>query len=206
MFIDVAQVMVKAGDGGDGIVSFRHEKFIDKGGPEGGDGGEGGDVIFVASRNQNTLADFRFHKELRAEPGQPGGKRKMHGKNGKDLMVDVPIGTTVVDDSGNVVADLTVDGMHALIARGGKGGFGNAHFVSSTRQAPRVREKGEAGEAHALILELRMIADVGLVGLPNAGKSTVLSVIRNERPEIANYPCTTLTPNLGVVDVDHQES
>lgn len=206
MFVDVAQVKVKAGDGGNGIVSFRHEKFIDRGGPDGGDGGKGGDVVFVASRNQNTLANFRYQKELLAENGKPGAKRRQHGRNGKDLIVEVPVGTSVLDEKGQIAADLTSDDQRVVIAQGGKGGFGNAHFASSTRQAPKVAEKGEPGEERTFSLELKMIADVGLVGLPNAGKSTLLSVISNARPEIANYPFTTLTPNLGVVDIDSDTS
>jgi GTP-binding protein len=206
MFVDKVQVSVKAGDGGDGAVSFRHEKFVDRGGPDGGDGGNGGDVIFVASNNQNTLATFRFHKLLTAEAGRAGQKTRKHGKAGKDLVLDIPVGTVVADEEGTILADLTDDGQKVVIARGGKGGFGNAHFVSSTRQAPRVAEKGEKGEALELVLELKMIADVGLIGLPNAGKSTLLSVISNARPEIANYPFTTLTPNLGVVDIDDSAS
>jgi GTPase len=205
-FIDKATVLVKAGDGGDGKLSFRHEKFIDKGGPDGGDGGDGGNIVLVASRNQNTLASFRYQKEVVAEPGQPGGKTRKHGRNGKDLLVHVPVGTVATDDQGVILADLPEDGMRMVVAKGGKGGFGNAHFVSSVRQAPRIAEKGEPGEEHAVLLEIKMIADVGLVGLPNAGKSTLLSVISNARPEIADYPFTTIVPNLGVVDVDRQAS
>jgi GTPase len=206
MFVDKAQVVIKAGNGGDGIISFRHEKYIDKGGPDGGNGGKGGNVIFVASRNENTLANFRFQKELKAEDGVPGGKRRKNGKNGPAMYVRVPVGTAVVATDGTVLADLTRDGQEAVVAKGGDGGFGNAHFMSSRRQAPRIAEKGEKGELVEASLELKMIADVGLVGLPNAGKSTLLSVISNARPEIANYPFTTIMPNLGVVDIDGESS
>lgn len=206
MFVDKAQVSIKAGDGGNGNVSFRHEKYIDKGGPDGGDGGKGGDVVFMASRNENTLVNFRFQKELKAENGQAGGKRNKRGRGAPDLIVKVPVGTAVTDTAGRLLADLAEDGQKAVIAKGGKGGFGNAHFVSSRRQAPRIAEKGEEGQEFDAQLELKMIADVGLVGLPNAGKSTLLSVVSNARPEIANYPFTTLTPNLGVVDVDGESS
>lgn len=206
MFIDVAHVKVKAGDGGNGVVSFRHEIYVDKGGPDGGDGGDGGDVVFQASRNQNTLANFRFQKEIKAEPGQSGAKRKMHGKSGKRLVVQVPVGTSVVAADETLVADLIEDGQEAVIAKGGSGGFGNAHFTSSTRQVPRIAEKGEKGQELEVKLELKMIADVGIIGLPNAGKSTLLSVISNARPEIANYPFTTITPNLGVVDLGDSSS
>jgi GTP-binding protein len=206
MFVDKVQVGVQAGNGGNGAVSFRHEKFIDRGGPDGGDGGDGGNIVLIASRNQNTLANFRFQKVLKAEDGQAGSQRNKHGKSGKDLEIQVPVGTLLTDDHGGHIADLNQDGQRAVVAYGGKGGFGNAHFVSSVRQAPRVAEKGEQGEALTATLELKMIADVGIVGLPNAGKSTLLSVISNARPEIANYPFTTLVPNLGVVDIDEGTS
>ena len=206
MFVDKAEVVFKAGDGGDGCVNFRHEKFVDRGGPDGGDGGNGGDIVLVASRNQNTLANFRYQKTVMAEDGKPGSKQRKHGKGGQDELVDVPVGTVALTATGDVVADLIADGQRVVVAFGGRGGFGNAHFVSSTRQAPRVAEKGEAGDEVAVILELKMIADVGLVGLPNAGKSTFLAATSNARPEIADYPFTTLSPNLGVVALDTKKS
>jgi len=205
-FIDTVQITVAAGNGGNGRVSFRQEKFVSKGGPDGGDGGKGGDVVLVASWNQNTLARFRFQKELHAAPGGAGTPQRKHGRNGGDLLVDVPVGTVAVREDGTAAADLTEDGQQVVIARGGKGGYGNAHFVSSTRQAPKFAEKGEPGEAFTLRLELKMIADVGLVGLPNAGKSTFLARTSNARPEIADYPFTTLVPNLGMVPVDAETS
>lgn len=201
MFVDVAKVFVKAGRGGDGIVSFRHEIYIDKGGPNGGDGGRGGDVIFKATENLNTLLDFRYKPELKAENGANGGKQNKHGKSGENLIVKVPVGT-IVRKNGDVIADLTENNQEVVIAIGGRGGFGNAHFKSSVRQVPRIAELGEPGEEFEAELELKLLADVGLIGFPNAGKSTFLSVISNAKPEIANYEFTTLTPNLGVADVD----
>ncbi|HEU5187676.1 MAG TPA: GTPase ObgE, partial [Candidatus Saccharimonadales bacterium] len=192
---------VKAGNGGNGVVSWRHEKFIDRGGPDGGDGGNGGNVVFVADPNQNTLVNFRHKQELQAHNGTPGAHRNQRGRGGQDLHVNVPVGTQVWHED-KIIADLTVAGQQTIIARGGEGGFGNAHFKSSTRQAPRVAELGEKGEEKELTLELKLLADVGLIGFPNAGKSTFLSVVSNARPEIADYPFTTLTPNLGVADID----
>ena len=201
MFVDTAKVTVQAGTGGDGAVSFRRELYIDKGGPDGGDGGKGGNVIFEASENINTLLDFRYKPELKAEHGERGSKQKKHGKNGDDKIVKVPMGTLVKRD-GVVIADLIANGQQVIIAHGGDGGFGNAHFKSSVRQTPRIAEKGETGEFFEADLELKLLADVGLVGMPNAGKSTFLSVVSNARPEIADYAFTTLSPNLGVADID----
>lgn len=205
MFVDNALVRVKAGNGGPGVVSFRHEKYVDRGGPDGGDGGRGGDVVLIGQENQHTLAQFRHQKELRANDGNTGGKRKRRGKSAVELVVPVPVGTAIIDSEDNQqIADITEANQRVTVATGGSGGFGNAHFTTSTRQAPRIAEKGEPGEEKLLQLELKMIADVGLVGLPNAGKSTFLSVVSNARPEIADYPFTTLKPNLGVVDIDDQ--
>jgi len=201
MFVDTAKVFIQAGKGGNGAVSFRHEIYVDKGGPDGGAGGKGGDVIFVATENLNTLIDFRFKPELKATPGKNGAKRDRHGKSGEALYVKVPMGT-LVRKAGVVIADLTEDGQEVIIAKGGDGGFGNAHFKSSVRQTPRIAEKGEFGDTFEAELELKLLADVGLVGFPNAGKSTFLSVVSNARPEIADYAFTTLTPNLGVADID----
>ncbi|MCL2869880.1 GTPase ObgE [Candidatus Saccharibacteria bacterium] len=201
MFVDTAKVFVTAGKGGNGAVSFRREIYVPKGGPDGGDGGKGGDVVFEATKNLNTLLDFRYQPNLIAEPGANGAKANRAGKGGEDLIVKVPVGTLIRCD-GEVLADLTQDSQQAVIANGGAGGFGNAHFKSSVRQAPRIAELGEPGETFEVELELKLLADVGLVGLPNAGKSTFLSVVSNAKPEIADYPFTTLTPNLGVADVD----
>lgn len=204
-FVDTATLIVRAGAGGNGAVSFRREKFIDKGGPNGGDGGDGGNVVFEASESENTLANFRFQKELAADDGQPGANSNKHGKSGQDLIIKVPVGTQIIANE-ELAADLTANGQQTIIASGGRGGFGNAHFKSSVRQAPKFAELGEPGEIKQLALELKMIADVGLIGLPNAGKSTLLARVSNAKPEIADYPFTTLTPNLGVVDVDKNSS
>lgn len=201
MFVDTAKVFVQAGRGGDGAVSFRREIYIDKGGPDGGDGGKGGDVIFVGTGGLNTLIDFRFKPELKGALGQAGSKRDRHGRSGEAIYVKVPVGT-VVKREGRIIADITEDGQEEIIAKGGDGGFGNAHFKSSVRQTPRIAEKGEDGEIFDAELELKLLADVGLLGFPNAGKSTFLSVVSNARPEIADYEFTTLTPNLGVADID----
>ena len=204
MFVDTAKVKLQAGKGGDGAVSFRHEIYIPKGGPDGGDGGRGGSIIFRADKDTNTLLDFRYNPELKAEDGKNGSGQRSAGRSGKNLIVEVPIGTIVRRD-GELLADLDHDGAEAVIARGGDGGFGNAHFKSSTRQTPVVAEVGEPGEAFEATLELKLIADIGLVGLPNAGKSTFLSRVSNARPEIADYPFTTLTPQLGVATIDDQD-
>jgi len=201
MFVDTAKVFISAGKGGDGAVSFRREIYVEMGGPDGGAGGNGGDVIFMATENLNTLIDFRFKPELKAKNGENGSKRDRHGAAGAPLIVKVPMGT-IVRKNGEIFADLTEDGQKVIIAKGGDGGFGNAHFKSSVRQTPRISEKGEIGEIFEAELELKLLADVGLVGFPNAGKSTFLSVVSNARPEIADYPFTTLTPNLGVADID----
>jgi len=229
MFVDVAKVSLKAGKGGNGAVSFRREIYIPKGGPDGGDGGKGGDIIFRADKDTDTLIDFRFTPILTAENGKNGSGQRSAGKSGENLVVDVPIGTVVYkaakdkeastenlesnqttnasgDNSSRILlADLNQDGQEAIIAHGGDGGFGNAHFKSSTRQAPLIAEVGEPGEEFEAELELKSMADVGLVGLPNAGKSTFLSVVSNATPEIADYPFTTLTPNLGVATVDGKD-
>ncbi len=208
MFVDVAKVSLKAGKGGDGAVSFRHEIYIPKGGPDGGDGGKGGDIVFRADRNTNTLVDFRFTPILTAPDGKNGSRQRSAGRSGKDLILDVPIGTCVYRQENServLIADLDHDGQTAIIAKGGTGGFGNAHFKSSTRQAPLIAEVGEPGEEFEAELELKTMADVGLVGLPNAGKSTFLSVVSNAKPEIADYPFTTLTPNLGVATIDDHD-
>lgn len=204
IFVDLATVITVAGNGGDGAVSFRREPYVDHGGPDGGDGGNGGNVVFEADPNLNTLAKFRHRQLIKAEDGSSGARSKRHGKSGQDLIVGVPVGTVITNKHSQIIADLKNPHQRAIVARGGEGGFGNAHFTSSTRQAPNFAEKGESGDEFELSLELKMLADVGLVGLPNAGKSTLLSVISNARPQIADYPFTTLTPNLGVADFDER--
>ncbi len=207
MFVDQAGIYLKAGDGGNGLVSFRREKYVPDGGPDGGDGGKGGDIWIKADANLRTLMDFRYKRHYKAEKGEDGKKKNMFGKHGEDLTLLVPCGTLIMNkETGELLADLINPGDTFLAARGGKGGKGNPHYKSATRQAPTYAQAGEQGEELEIILELKLIADIGLLGFPNVGKSTLLSVISEAQPKIANYHFTTLTPNLGVVKVKSGDS
>lgn len=206
MFTDLANITIKAGKGGDGAVSFRREKYVPAGGPDGGDGGKGGDVIFVADSNLSTLADFRYQRKFMAENGENGSGKKRFGKGGENLVIKVPIGTVIREEkSGRILADLSGE-QPVVVAKGGRGGWGNQHFATATRQAPKFSKPGLEGEQFRITLELKLLADVGLAGFPNVGKSTLISIVSQARPKIANYPFTTLTPNLGVVRVDEGAS
>jgi GTP-binding protein len=205
-FLDEAKVYIRSGDGGNGCLSFRREKFIEFGGPNGGDGGRGGDVVVVAVEGLNTLIDYRYQQHYTAQNGRPGMGKDRHGAGGADIVMKVPVGTQIYEEDGEtLLADLTEVGQQAVLAKGGNGGFGNAHFKSSTNRAPRHANPGQPGEEHTIRLRLKLIADAGIVGLPNAGKSTFLAAVSAARPKIADYPFTTLHPQLGVVRIDGRE-
>ncbi|MDR1392055.1 MAG: GTPase ObgE [Clostridiales bacterium] len=201
MFVDMVEIYVKSGDGGNGCVSFRREKYVPNGGPEGGDGGNGGNIIFFASHNVDSLSKFKYRKKFIAQNGENGKKSNMHGKNGQDLEIEVPFGTLIKNKiTGNIIADIQNE-EEIMVLKGGKGGWGNSHFANSVRQAPRFSKNGILGIEAELLLELKLIADVGLIGFPNVGKSTFLSIVSNAKPKISNYHFTTLIPNLGLVNV-----
>lgn len=203
MFADRAKIIIKSGKGGNGHVSFRREKYVPNGGPDGGDGGRGGDVIFAIDEGMNTLSDYRYKRKFTAQNGEEGGKKNCHGRNGLDLILKVPNGTVIKDaESGKVIADMSGDNSQQIVLKGGRGGLGNQHFATSTMQAPKYAQPGQEAIEIEVLLELKVIADVGLVGFPNVGKSTLLSRVTNAQPKIANYHFTTLSPNLGVVDLD----
>ena len=206
MFVDIAKISIKAGNGGNGAVTFHREKYVAAGGPDGGDGGRGGNIVFRADRNLSTLADFRYQRKYAAQNGEPGRGKRCSGKSGEDLVIRVPFGTLVKEaESGRLLADLSTD-EPCVIARGGRGGWGNAHFATPTRQVPRFARPGTPGEAFELQLELKLLADVGLIGFPNVGKSTLISVVSEAKPQIANYHFTTITPVLGVVSMGEGSS
>ena len=205
-FLDQAKIYVKAGDGGSGSASFRREKFIEFGGPDGGDGGHGGSIVFVADKNLNTLIDFRYQQHLKAEKGQDGKGKKKTGRSGKDLILKVPFGTQIFEEDNNtLIEDLTRSEQKIIVAKGGKGGLGNVRFKSSINRAPRKKTDGGKGENFWIWLQLKVIADIGIVGMPNSGKSSLLSVLTSAKPKIANYPFTTINPNLGVTNYDNKE-